>query len=491
MTLADLTPAALLAAEETGLHTRRQADVDAMLRLLAWCDLHSIDPQTQPGATPISAGGDRLRAYGGDGTPAVSELCFAEFAIAGHAGVIATSNKAADALDLRHRLPQLWDLVQQLRVEVWVARKIAGWTRTLDRHAVALVDAAVAAGADLPTGKLLELAEAKVIEADPAAHRERIKADEAKTGIWKHRRRIGQAVDDIDTRADVQGITVRLSTASADELTTTIDDIATILADQHVPDRDEDGQVTDLPTMDHFRTTAIELLTNPHAVIRLLEGITPNSTSDDGPTNDEDAPTPKGPVRQPRSAVIHVHISAAALAMYGIDRIGGVARVEGLGPMLLEQLETLLHRRDITVKPVIDLNLGASVDSYEHPTACKERTLLRTGGDVFPHSTTRTRRLDHDHPTPYVPPGQGGPPGQTGDHNDAPLTRRHHRAKTHLPYQVRQLALGAYRWETPHGLLRVTTRHGTTVVEALRTTDGTLAGEIYPARAQVVWAGAG
>ena len=169
--------------------------------------------------------------------------------------------------------------------------------------------------------------------------------------------------------------------------------------------------------------------------------------------------------------------------------LGGVARVEGLGPMLLEQLAALLRRRDITLKPVIDLNLGATVDSYEHPTACKERTILRTGGDVFPHTTSRTTRLDHDHVVPYVPPDQGGPPGQTGDHNDAPLTRRHHRAKTHLGYKVRQLGLGAYRWETPHGLVRVVTRHGTTHVEPLRAADGTLVGELYPGRVPVAWEG--
>lgn len=173
--------------------------------------------------------------------------------------------------------------------------------------------------------------------------------------------------------------------------------------------------------------------------------------------------------------MIHVHLSAAVL----VGLAGGVARVEGLGPMLLDQLADLLRHRSITLKPVIDLNTGSSVDAYEHPTACKERTLLRTSGDVFPHSTSRTRRLDHDHATPY---DQHGPPGQTGDHNDAPLTRRHHRAKTHLPYGVRQLGLGAYRWESPHGLVRVVSRYGTTVVESLRGKDGKLFGEVYPAR---------
>jgi hypothetical protein len=96
---------------------------------------------------------------------------------------------------------------------------------------------------------------------------------------------------------------------------------------------------------------------------------------------------------------------------------------------------------------------------------------------VFPHSSSRaTSRLDHDHPTPYQP---GGPPGQTGDHNIAPLTRFHHRAKTHHGYQVDQLAPAGYRWVTPHGLGRVVTPRGTQKVDLLRNRDGTVTGEIY------------
>jgi hypothetical protein len=79
-----------------------------------------------------------------------------------------------------------------------------------------------------------------------------------------------------------------------------------------------------------------------------------------------------------------------------------VARVEGIGPVLLDKLNDLLDGRDLVVQPVIDLAAVKSVNGYEHPTAVKKRTLLRNLGDVFPHSASRgTARLDHDHPTPY------------------------------------------------------------------------------------------
>ncbi|GAA3518242.1 hypothetical protein [Nocardioides daeguensis] len=462
--LGDLSAAELLAAEESGVLQKRQQEVDSLLRLLAWCDLHSVDPQSQPGAVPARFGGDRLVRLGGEGTPETSELCLTEFAVASRVGYVATSHRAAAALDLRHRLPHLWERVQQLDVEVWVARRIAELSRKLSRAAVELVDVSVAAAHDLPPGKLIELAEARIIEADPEAHRKRIAAEEARIGVFARRRRTGDAVASIDGQAGVQPITLRLPDAGALEFTTSVEEVAQALADQHVP-ADED----DVPTMHQFRARAVELLADPYAAVRFLEGL----------REPEATPAPQ-PARTPRRATVYVHLDAAVLAGFAT----GIARVEDLGPMLLEQVAALLRHRSIDLHPVIDLSSGAAVDAYEHPATCKERTRLRTGGDVFPHSASRTRRLDHDHVAPY---DKDGPPGQTGDHNDAPLTRRHHRAKTHLPYRTRQLALGAYRWETPHGLLRVVSRYGTTVVEPLRSVDGTLVGEAYPARYDVCY----
>jgi hypothetical protein len=71
-------------------------------------------------------------------------------------------------------------------------------------------------------------------------------------------------------------------------------------------------------------------------------------------------------------------------------------------------------------------------------------------------------RVDLDHSTPYQPQG---PPGQTGDHNAAPLTRGRHRAKTHLGYRSVQIFPGVWLWRTPHGLWRVVHPGGTHVVD--------------------------
>ena len=165
--------------------------------------------------------------------------------------------------------------------------------------------------------------------------------------------------------------------------------------------------------------------------------------------------------------VLHAHLSQAAVdAFLSGSPDGVVVRVEELGPMLLEQFVALTGRADLALKPVIDLNTGRSVNQYEHPADVKERGFLRTTGDVFPHAQAQSRRHDRDHPDPY---DSTGPPGQTGDHNHAPLGRRNHRAKTHLGYQVIQIDLNRYLWRTPHGLWRLVDGSGTHRVE--RPTD--------------------
>ena len=120
MDLGDLDAAATLSLAEREVSMRRRQGVDRLRLLLHWADLHAEDPQARPGAVPLSKGGDRLIQLGGDGTPKASELCWAELAIALETGAIAVRNQAGQALDLRHRLPLLWTLVQELRIEPWV-----------------------------------------------------------------------------------------------------------------------------------------------------------------------------------------------------------------------------------------------------------------------------------------------------------------------------------------------------------------------------------
>jgi len=451
----DLDHSGVLAAIGSSVRARRVAARDELLLVLAWADLHTGDPQDQPDAVPVSRGGDRLIALGGEGAPEASELCWAELAVAREAGVIATRNLAADALDLRHRLPLLFDLVVDLKVETWIARRIAAMTRPLSQDAAALVDVAVAAAWQQQAGRILALAEAKTIEADLDAHRARIEADQQATGVWLSRRRPGDALggEAGGAEAGCRRIAAKLSPADAVELDAVVDDLADVLG---TLDEGRDK------TRDQLRADALALLARPNQALALLRG--PHEA------NEQDA---DGNPRLPRrKATLVVHLSAAVLA-----GTPGIARCEELGALLLEQVTELLGHREVALQPVVDLNDVHAVNGYEHPARVKQRTLLRTLGDVFPHSPGAARRIDHDHVTPYDPLG---PPGQTSDLNDAPLTRLHHRVKTHAAgWQVAQLGLGAYRWTTPHGLCRVVTPHGTRTVDPITADDGRTLGELY------------
>ena len=438
--------------------------MDLLLLVLHWADMHGDDP-----GEGRALGADQLIDFGGEGTPLVRELCWAELAIARQCGLVSIKHVAADALDLRHRLPLVWQAVQDLRLPVWVARKVAAMSRSLSKDAVGVVDVAVSAAVDQSPGRILSIAEAKVIEADLDAHRARVAADAAKVGVRLSHSRPGDAVNPVDGEPATRRVTLKLPTGTALGFDATVEEVADAIHAQ-LPEAERD-QVT----RGELEVKAVELLSNPHAAAAFLDTLNADPSDGDG---DGESPTPAAlPKPKKRPATLYVFLSDLVLG----GRVDGVARVEGIGPVLLEQVTELLEHREVTVQPVIDLNHTHAVNGYEHPTAVKHRTLLRMLGDVFPHSANLGyRRLDNDHPRPYVPVEEDGPPGQTGDHADAPLTRTHHRVKTHVPgYQVDQLALGAYRWVTPHGLARVVTRRGTAKVNLIRGPDGDITGEIY------------
>jgi len=117
-----------------------------------WADLHHPDSQA-PVEKPLP-GAEQGRQLGGDGTPEVLEFAGAEFG----ARIEISSGSAralmADALDLRHRLPELWQLIMTGGVPAWKARKVAQATRHLSRDSAMHVDAAVArAIVGLPWGR--------------------------------------------------------------------------------------------------------------------------------------------------------------------------------------------------------------------------------------------------------------------------------------------------------------------------------------------------
>ncbi len=118
-------------------------------------------------------------------------------------------------------------------------------------------------------------------------------------------------------------------------------------------------------------------------------------------------------------AVLYVHLTRESL-----DTGEGVARVEGIGPVTLDQAKQWLGNCTITLKPVIDVAGIAPVDAYEIPDHIREAVHLITPTDTFPYASNTSRRMDLDHTIPYLDPDDGGPPGQTGIGKLGPMTRR-------------------------------------------------------------------
>ncbi len=436
MELSGLDASAVLAVAEAALFRRRQAEVDDLLVLSQWAGLHG----EEPGDTGLFR--DRLLAVGGDGTPPVQEFCIGEMAVARRVHTFACQNAIADVLDLQHRLPQTWALVLELEAEVWVARRVATMTRALPRERVGLVDAAVARSiVGQAPSRVFTIAQAKIIEADPTAHAKRVDDERTRRYVSLSR------CDEVGLRH----IIARVSVGDAIWIDAMVDRVADVLAARN-----------EHATRDELRAEALGWLARPAELLTLLlEHGDPDEldTSRTTATPSETLVALKtvDPAKLRPAAVIYLHLHQAVVE----GSASGVARVESQGPLLTSQLAGLLGSAQVTVKPVIDLHDQISVNAYEHPEALKERVVLTAIGDYFPHASAlfgARHTCDFDHVTAY---DADGPPGQTGSHNSGPLSRRHHRAKTHGGFSSRQLGPGTYAWRTPHGQHRLVDQRGT------------------------------
>ncbi len=443
----DLGVAATLAAAGEAMAARHAAEVRALEIDLHFAALHCSDPGPVLAfrtLAELEAGRNKLVQLGGDGTPQVQDLPICELGIARGVHATAARHHLADALDLAHRLPGIWAALRAGRGEVWVARRVAALSRHLDREQVRQVDAAVSAALEESPGRVLTIAEAAVMRADPE-HARRVDDER------RRRRCLVLGRSDDEGLRKVFGL---IDAGDAAWLDAMLERVADALESR--PDLCPHPETC----RDELRAEALGWLAHPDDVIALLGGTYRCAGAQtDGVHADETAPSP---TRQ--RAVAYVHVSEIAVAaLLGGQTPDVLARVEQLGPMLTDQVRRLVGHAHIDLKPVIDLNSGRSVNGYEHPADVVERGFLRAMGDVFPHAQSQSRRLDNDHPVAY---DDTGPPGQTGDHNHAPLGRRHHRAKTHLAYRVTQLGAGRYVWRTPHGLCRLVDGTGTHVIDA-------------------------
>jgi hypothetical protein len=424
------------------LRARRLAEVAELRLAIGWAVLngHPRDDR-DPMLTP-----------GGDGTPEVREHAVPELAMARETHPATTRALIADGLDLVHRLPLTWAVVEAGDCEPWVARKVAVICRSLLSEQVVTVDRAVArAIAGHAPSTVLEIARAKVIEADPETHR----AEQERS---RHQRYVSLSRSD---EFGYRHLIARITAGDAAWLDAMVDRVADILTTTMGHDHNHD----------ELRSIALGWLARPADLLKLLLEHTDEPVEGDEHTGKDRPAWAPGHLADTLDKL--TAMSARKLAkLRGRGRLfvhltdealrnrTGIARIEGVGPIDVRQLHEVLSHADVTVTPVLDLRMRRRVDAYEHPETIKDHVWTQTGGDCFPFTPrTATRdNVDYDHAVPY---DDTGPPGQTGPHNSGPLRRRHHRTKTHSGLTTRIVGPGRHLWRTPHGQALLVDHTGT------------------------------
>jgi hypothetical protein len=406
------------------------AAVEELQMALAWAHLHPCPANETPahwGEADLHDEG--LAPLAGPGAPWVAEFAPAELAAALGITQDAARQLIADALELTHRLPKLWQRVLAGRVPVWRARLIARETTDLSVKAATFADRLIAA---TPRKINQVRAEKLVQEARLYFDPDRAVADEdealAKRGVWL---RHGAAPATTD-------VLMTLDTPDAELLDASIGRIAADLK-----------ELGDSDSVDVRRARAAGILADPQHALDLMsgrEGTGPSRGARAGATN------------------LYVHLTPADLEA----PVGG-ATIEKLGAATTRLLTDWLARfagagAKITLRPVLDLNADWAVDQHDPPERMRETVFLRDAHCVFPGCRRDSRACDLDHITEYIPLEDGGPPGQTRPGNLAPLCRTHHRVKTHSTWDYKRLEDGSYEWTAPIG-------HQYTVILAPRLTQ--------------------
>ena len=504
-----------LARAGSALVSIMRAEAEVLALAAHWADLH--DPASLPPVeTEFEARRRRFEQQygvqpGGEGTPEVLVSCFAELGLVLQTSAGAAKHLVADALDLRHRLPRLWDEVQSGRVRKWKACKVAQATRLLPSAAMAEVDAGLAGLLTaLPWSRFEAVLEATVLRADPvgAAHAE---AEAASRRFVSLGRDGGPGLKTLIARGEVLDILTFLAAVNR---------VADCLAAEGDPD-----------TVEVRRSKAVGILGQPDRALSLLaahvhdedappfpveprqrggwrrpgtldERVEPEEAdgSDERdelrePHNSEERPEPRDedeaaaaseaepggsnqpgrrsldlsgsvgqlPGRASSSIRVQLYVHLTDAALNGTDP-AAVARVEGVGPVTAATVRGWLRRSDvkITVRPVVVPGDAVPVDGYEIPHSVRQAVLLRNPASAFPWSWCTDRHsLQLDHVRAYLARARGGPPGQTRPANLAPLVGTEHQPKTSGHWQERTPVPGVYLWRSPHGWITLVTNQGT------------------------------
>ena len=333
-----------------------------------------------------------------------------------------------EVADLMHQLPDCWSQVidQVVRAPLWQARKIVQSCAGLTKDQYRQVDAGVAPGLGaLAPKRLFETVDAHVMRADPGQARFQQKA--ARERFVRTR---GDRLDPL-----TGWVCAKTDRADAIFLDATLQLLADALAGQ--------GDTRDL---DQRRAAALGVLANPAAAVQLI-GVHTTRSMITPPTSDADVAAVVEQAKHLPKLIPHTRLYVHVYAD-DLDDPNTVARVEGVGPVFLDQIKQLTAGSRVRVTKTIHVGADSvGVDAYEIPDRIRRHVIARDRYALAPWSSSLARRQDLDHIQPY----RQGAPDQTRADNLAPQSRSFHRWKTHAGWRTIPLRAGAILWISPTG----------------------------------------
>ncbi len=408
------------------------------LRLTAhWCRRRLVPADVDSGVPAGGAPTERWRldpdeAVGGQGCPTLLPFSAEPLGAAFSLSTSAALQLMHDVQDLVHRLPLAWARVEALDVPAWRARRLAQATSGLNAAAAAAVDRVVSPRLHRIGVALIDRAVGEAAaEHDPGAQAER---EELARRGWDVR--VGPEVGPGGTYDGSSWLEAHGDTDDVNRFYELVGDVAADLATEA---READATAEELGVR---RARALGRITD------LLRG-----TVTTGPDSTATAPAAPTTRTRRREARVYVHLTPDPSDPR--PPAGQVATVERLGSLTLERLGPWLRHSVVRVVGVLDLAAtGADrpdlvTDAHDPSPELRELVVLRDRHCVFPWCSVDSRHCDLDHVEPYVPPEEGGPPGQTRPEGLAPLCRRHHRAKTARAWSYRRERDGTYTWTDP------------------------------------------
>jgi hypothetical protein len=403
--------AGLLDAVRADRADRDAAEVRMLRHVLEYCAAHEV-PESEA-ATYVEFGHDTGLALAGAGAPCVSEFAVIELAAALGMTPDGAKRHVGHVLEVRYRLPRLWELVTAGRLPFWRAGRIAEHTITLPTEAAAHVDRQLAPVADKVGVRQTErLCQEALAHFDPDAAEERRQAAMDRRRVEVHSR-------DADP-AGTLDISATTDTADGLDLDTALNQVAAELKAAGCTE-----------PLDVRRSMALGLLARRQLGLDLNYGREGS-----------------GPLVKPRQVTINVHLHDQQIGRCETTR----------SPITVEQVKGWCTNPDtqVNIRPIKDLNDHIRVDQYEVPDRLDDQVTERDGTCVFPWCTRPVQSCDDDHTVPYE---RGGP---TCSCNIAPVCRTHHRAKTHDGWVYRFIRPGSYLWVSPHGYWHYRDGTGTT-----------------------------